>query len=161
MSVIAVCYGCKAADIFIHHLRHLLHGVFSSSLFRHTQNFTGIIQRLPWWHSGWESPASAGDMGLIPGAGRCHMSRSNKGCVAPLPSLRATCSPHAESPASLCATTPAALTREPCSSTREATAVASLCITAESSPAHCNQWKPSQSNEDPEQPKINTLKNYK
>ena len=32
---------------------------------------------LPWWLSGEESPASAGDMGLIPGPGESHTPWSN------------------------------------------------------------------------------------
>ena len=31
---------------------------------------------LPWWYSGLESDASAGDMGSIPGPGRFHMPQS-------------------------------------------------------------------------------------
>ena len=31
------------------------------------------LHELPWWQSGLESAASAGDMGLIPGPGRSHM----------------------------------------------------------------------------------------
>ena len=32
---------------------------------------------LPWWLSGKELPASAGDIGLIPGLGRFHMPWGN------------------------------------------------------------------------------------
>ena len=32
---------------------------------------------LPWWLSGYESPASAGDMGSIPDPGRFHVLWSN------------------------------------------------------------------------------------
>ena len=32
---------------------------------------------LPWWLSGYESPANAGDMGSIPDPGRFHVLRSN------------------------------------------------------------------------------------
>ena len=32
---------------------------------------------LTWWHCGKNPPASARDMGLIPGPGRSHMPRSN------------------------------------------------------------------------------------
>ena len=32
---------------------------------------------LPWWRSGWESAANAGDTGSSPGLGRFHMPRSN------------------------------------------------------------------------------------
>ena len=32
---------------------------------------------LPWWLSSKDPPNSEGDMGLIPGLGRCHMPQSN------------------------------------------------------------------------------------
>ena len=36
-----------------------------------------IIYGLPWWLSGESPPARTGDMGLIPGQGRCHMPLSS------------------------------------------------------------------------------------
>ena len=39
--------------------------------------FKETIKGLPWWLSGEESPANAGDMGLIPGPGESHMRWSN------------------------------------------------------------------------------------
>ena len=52
-------------------------------LFLYLKVFQNVLQGLPWWLSGNESPGNAGDIGLIPGADRF---------------------PHAEEQLSLCAT---------------------------------------------------------
>ena len=70
-----------------------------------------------------KSPANSGDMSLIPGPGRFHMPWSNETCEVQL---------------------------SKCSTTREATAMRSLCIPTKNSPhslqlekAHANQPRPS------------------
>ena len=43
----------------------------------HPATHSTVIHGLPWWLSGESPPARAGNMGLIPGQGRCHMLLSS------------------------------------------------------------------------------------
>ena len=72
---------------------------------------------LPWWLSGKDQPANAGDMGSIPGPGRFHMLQSNEAGVPQLLSPRA-------------ATTDARVPWSACFATREATTTRKLCPAA-------------------------------
>ena len=45
-----------------------------------TQNAS---EGLPWWYSDKNQPSDAGDMGLIPGPGRLHMSQGNSPSLEP------------------------------------------------------------------------------
>ena len=92
-------------------------------------------------------PANAGDMGSSPGPGRSHMPWSNKARVPQLLSLHSRArEPHLLSPRA----------QSPCSTTKEAITTRSLRTAVKSSP-HSRQLKPTHSNKDPMQPKINKL----
>ena len=83
------------------------------------------LQGLPWWLSGKESPASAGDLGLIPDSSGFHIPRSNQACA---PQLLILCS-GAWEPQLLslyAAATVAHKPWRPGSAAREATAMRSL-----------------------------------
>ena len=92
-------------------------------------------------------PANAGDMGSSPGPGSSHMPWSNKARVPQLLSLHSRArEPHLLSPRA----------QSPCSTTKEAITTRSLRTAVKSSP-HSRQLKPTHSNKDPMQPKINKL----
>ena len=105
---------------------------------------------LPWWYSGWESTRQC----------RGHRFDSWSGKI---PQLRKPACPRAHT---LLMTKPTHCNYgNPCterlrSTAREATAVGSLCTATKNSP-YCNERKPSRSNEDPVQRKINTFKKNK
>ena len=92
-------------------------------------------------------PASAGDMASSPGPGRYHMPQSNTAREPQLLSLHPrACESQLLKPARL----------EPMAPQQEATAMRSPRTTMKSSPPlAATREKPTRSNEDPTQPKIN------
>ena len=88
-------------------------------------------------------PSNAGDMGLIPGPGRSHMSPDSLADVPQQLSLSA-----------IATETHMPKAHTPCSATRETTTVRILLPQQRVTPSLCSWRKPAHSNKDPVQPKL-------